>query len=142
MPAAAGLVVLRLPRHHPSATSQGLAAGALVQMPVLLGMVRLLRQGLQQGRFLRVASLGRPDFLIAVGAGLATALLMLANPDLPEPLRAVEIVLPAIVTFVLAPKFASALGPYRVASNGFTAVRTTAVRLVLRRRIRAGSVSI
>ena len=116
--------------------------GAVAQMPVLLGMFQLLRDGVAQARFLWVASLSRPDFWIAVLAAATTALMMLANPDLPEQTRLLLIVIPSVIAFVFALKFASALGLYWVASNMFTAAQTYAVHRVVGRRIRAGTLRI
>jgi YidC/Oxa1 family membrane protein insertase len=114
--------------------------GALVQMPVLLGMFSVLRQGLQGARFLWVVSLTRPDFWLALIASATTALMMLANPDLPEQTRMVMILIPSLLAFVFALKFASALALYWVASNTVTAAQTFAVHRLLDRRIRSGAV--
>ena len=114
--------------------------GALVQMPVLLGMFSVLRQGIQGARFLWVASLARPDFWLALIAGATTALMMLANPDLPEQTRAVLVLVPSLLAFVFALKFASALALYWAASNCVTAAQTFAVHRLIDRGIRSGSI--
>lgn len=116
--------------------------GSLAQMPVLFGMFSLLRHSLRQAGFLWVPNLARPDFLIAVIAGLTTALMMLANPELPEQMRAVLIVLPAVIACVFALKFASAIGLYWIASNCFTAVQTAMVHALVRRRVRSGAIAV
>jgi len=116
--------------------------GALVQMPVLLGMFSVLRQGLLRARFLWIESLSRPDLLISVIAAATTTLVMLANPDLPEQTRLLMILVPSIIAFIFAIKFASALGLYWVISNGFTAAQTSAVHFVVGRRIRAGKLAL
>lgn len=116
--------------------------GALVQMPVLLGMFSVLRQGLQGARFLWVASLTRPDFWLALIASATTALMLLANPDLPEQTRMVMILIPSVIAFVFALKFASALALYWVASNTVTAAQTFAVHRLIDRRIRSGVVKL
>ena len=116
----------------------GPLVGALVQMPVLLGMFSVLRQGLQQARFLWIASLSRPDFYLALVAAATAALMMFANPDLPEQTRMLMILLPSLLTFIFALKFASALALYWAASNCFTAVQTYAVHYLVDRRVRSG----
>jgi YidC/Oxa1 family membrane protein insertase len=116
--------------------------GALVQMPVLLGMFRVLREGVQQARFLWITNLSRPDFWIAVVAAATTALMMIANPELPEQTRMALIVIPAVIAFIFALKFASGLGLYWVASNCFTAIQTSVVHYVVNRRVRAGTIRI
>jgi YidC/Oxa1 family membrane protein insertase len=132
----------RLYREHGVSPFDGRPVlAALAQMPVLLGMFHLLRQGTRQARFLWVASLARPDLLIAMIAGLTSALIVIVNPDLPEQMRAIMILLPAVLAFVFAMKFASALGLYWIASNCFTAAQTAAVHYVVGKRARAGAVT-
>ena len=111
--------------------------GSLAQMPVLLGMFQVLRAGVDAGRFLWVASLSRPDFWLALIAGITTALMVAANPDLPEQTRAIMLVLPSVVAFVFALNFASAIAVYWITSNLFTAIQTAAVHFVVRRHIAA-----
>ena len=111
---------------------------SLVQLPVLLGMFNVLRQGWQQARFLWVASLARPDYWLAMAAAATTALMMLANPDLPEQARMLMILVPSVLALILAFKFASALALYWTASNCFTAIQTLAVHRLVDRRIREG----
>ena len=115
---------------------------ALAQMPVFIGMFHVLRTGLEGARFLWIASLSRPDTLIALVAGLTTALMVVANPELPEHLRTVMILLPSIFAVIFALKFSSALGLYWVVSNCFSAAQTAAVHRVVRHRIRTGALAI
>jgi YidC/Oxa1 family membrane protein insertase len=115
---------------------------SLVQMPVLLGMFNVLRQGWQQARFLWISNLSRPDFYIAVITAATTALMMLANPDLPEQTRMLMILLPSVVAFIFAMKFASALALYWTASNCFTAAQTCAVHYLVDRRVRSGAIKL
>ena len=120
----------------------GPVLGALVQAPVLFGMFSVLRQGWQQARFLWIASLSRPDLYLALIAAATTALMMFANPDLPEQTRMLMILVPSILAFVFALKFASAIGLYWVASNCFTAAQTCAVHYLVDRRIRSGAITL
>ena len=120
----------------------GPIAGTLIQMPVLLGMFQVLRQGVTSVRFLWIANLSRPDIWIAAIVAATTALMMLANPDLPEQTRILLIVLPSIIAFVFALKFASALALYWAASNCFTAAQTAGVHYVVGRRIRSGAMEL
>jgi len=116
--------------------------GSLMQAPVMLGMFHMLRDGARAARFLWIASLSRPDFWIALAAAATTALMISANPELPEAARTLMIWLPSIVAFVFALKFASALGLYWVVSNCFTAAQTCAVHRYIAYRMRAGSLRI
>jgi YidC/Oxa1 family membrane protein insertase len=116
--------------------------GTLLQMPVLLGMYSVLRQGLRSVRFLWVASLARPDAWLALIAAATTALMLFANPDLPEQTRMVLILIPSAIAFVFALKFASALALYWMTSNCVTAAQTFAVHRLMDRRIRSGAVKL
>lgn len=116
--------------------------GALLQMPVFLGMFSILREGLEGARFLWVASLARPDFWLALISGATTALMMLANPDLPEQTRMALVLIPSVLAFVFALNFASALAIYWGTSNCFTAAQTFVVHRLVNRRILAGTVEV
>lgn len=95
--------------------------GALAQLPLFLGMFQALRSAGDGVRFLWVPNLLRPDVALAVVAGLATALMMAVNPDLPEHVRIFMIVVPSIIAVVAALQFSSALAIYWAASNTFSA---------------------
>jgi membrane protein insertase Oxa1/YidC/SpoIIIJ len=75
-------------------------------------------------------------------AGVTTAIMIAANPDLPEQARTIMIALPSIVAFLFALNFVSALGVYWITSNVFTAIQTLAVHFVANRRIRNGSLAL
>jgi YidC/Oxa1 family membrane protein insertase len=114
--------------------------GALAQLPIFLGMFHVLRNAGDGARFLWVGNLLRPDIALALIAGLTTALMMAVNPDLPEHLRIVMIVLPTIVAVVAALQFSSALALYWATSNTFSAIQTVLLHLVVQRRMRAGAI--
>lgn len=115
--------------------------GALVQAPVLLGLYQTLRRGVH-GRFLWVRDLSRPDIGFAVLAGLATMLLALINPDLPEHMRLILILVPAVVTIVVALKVASALSLYWAASNCYSGIQAAVLHRLITARIRSGALKI
>ena len=116
--------------------------GALAQLPVFLGMFHVLRNAGDGARFLWVGNLLRPDVALALIAGLTTALMMAVNPDMPEQLRIVMIVLPSIIAVVAALQFSSALAIYWATSNTFSALQTVLLHVVVRRRIRAGAIQL
>jgi YidC/Oxa1 family membrane protein insertase len=115
--------------------------GALVQLPLFLGMFQALRDAGAGARFLWVSSLSRPDLLLAVIAGLTTALMMAVNPDLPEQVRLLMIVLPTIIAIIAALQFSSALAIYWATSNTFSALQTVVLHAVVRRRLRSGAIN-
>jgi YidC/Oxa1 family membrane protein insertase len=114
--------------------------GALAQLPVFLGMFQALRNAGEGVRFLWIPNLGRPDVTLALIAGLTTALMMAVNPDLPEQVRLLMIVLPSIIAIVAALQFSSALAIYWATSNTFSALQTVVLHAIVRRRIAAGAV--
>ncbi|MDP9008496.1 MAG: membrane protein insertase YidC [Pseudomonadota bacterium] len=116
--------------------------GSLVQMPLFLGMYQTLRAGANGARFLWVETLSRPDPWFALLAGFTMMLVMAANPDLPEHMRLVLIVVPSILAAVAALKFCSALAVYWAVSNGYSAIQTSVLHYVVARRIKSGVVSI
>jgi len=124
-------------KHNLSVVEWRSFLGSIAQMPVLLGMFQVLRAGVDAGRFLWVSSLSKPDIWLALIAGVTTALMVAANPDLPEQTRAIMLVLPSVLAVVFALNFASAIAVYWITSNLFTAIQTAAVHFVVRRHIAA-----
>ena len=118
------------------------AFGALVQLPVFLGIFQVLRAIKDAGRFLWVANLARPDLVLALVAGAATMVLMAMNPDLPEHMRLMLVVVPAIFTVIAALKVSAALSLYWATTNVFTGAQTIVLRAVLRRRAGAARLKV
>jgi YidC/Oxa1 family membrane protein insertase len=116
--------------------------GSLIQMPLFLGVYQLLRTGANGARFLWVETLSRPDPWFAVLAGLATMLAVAANPDLPQHMRLLLILVPSIFAAVAALKLCSALAVYWTVSNCYSAIQTSVLHYVVAKRIRSGAVSI
>lgn len=116
--------------------------GSLVQMPLFLGMYQTLRAGVNGARFLWVETLARPDPLFAILAALTTMLMMAANPDLPEQMRVLLILIPSILAAIAALKFCSALAVYWTVSNCYSAIQTGALHYVIARRVKSGAVRI
>jgi membrane protein insertase Oxa1/YidC/SpoIIIJ len=116
--------------------------GSLAQMPLLLGMFQILRAGAGGARFLWVGTLSRPDPWLALLAGLTTLAMMAANPDLPEQMRLILILVPSILAAIAALKFCSALAVYWTVSNSYSALQTGLMHYVVAKRIKSGAVSI
>jgi len=116
--------------------------GAMVQMPLFVGMYQALRNIGDGVRFLWVPNLLKPDVLFALIAGATTALMVLVNPDIPEQMRLLMIVVPSAIAIFFALKFCSALSLYWVATNLFSAAQTVALHFVVGRRLRAGTLKI
>jgi YidC/Oxa1 family membrane protein insertase len=116
--------------------------GTLVQMPVFIGMFHLLK-GLGRGvRFLWMSDLLRPNVVLAVVAGLSMALVVAANPDMPQQMKMLMIAISAAITLVSALHFGSALALYWTTSNLCSALQTLAIHGLISRRIRKGVLKI
>jgi YidC/Oxa1 family membrane protein insertase len=120
---------------------KGLLA-SLAQLPVFIGMYRVLLTAGESVRFLWIHSLAKPDLFMALVAGASTAVMMAINPDLPENLRIAMIVIPSVIAIVAALQFSSALAVYWTASNCFSMLHTAALHAVIERRIRVGRIKI
>ena len=114
----------------------------VAQMPLFLGMLQVLRSVGDGVRFLWVANLFKPDTLFALIAGVTTALMIAANPDIPEQMRLFQIMVPTVIAIIVALKCCSALSLYWIASNCFSAVQTMALHFIVARRIRVGTLKI
>jgi YidC/Oxa1 family membrane protein insertase len=112
--------------------------GAVLQMPVFLGMFHVLRDGIASGRFLWITNLAKPDGLLAIAAGLTTALMMAVIPDVPEHMRTFMVLVPSIVIAVVAFKFSAALGLYWITSNSFSTLQTVFLNRFVDREISRG----
>jgi YidC/Oxa1 family membrane protein insertase len=134
---------LALYREHGLAVMDGRGLlAALAQTPIFLGMFQVLRAGTSGGRFLWIESLSRPDFFLVLLAGLTTMLVTAANPDLPEHMRLILIIVPCVIAVVAALKVASAVTLYWTTSNCFSALQTLALHTIVRRHIRSGKIKI
>jgi membrane protein insertase Oxa1/YidC/SpoIIIJ len=80
--------------------------------------------------------------VLAVLAALTTMLMMAANPDLPEHMRLIVILVPSILAVIAALKFCSALAMYWTVSNCYSAIQTGALHYIVARRISSGAVSV
>jgi YidC/Oxa1 family membrane protein insertase len=116
--------------------------GALAQIPILLGVFQVLRDAPLSGRFLWIANLARPDVWLALIMGLATTLLVVANPDLPQHLRFIMIVVPTLFAVITALKFSSALVLFWTMTNLYSALQTVVLHRVVARRIKSGALRI
>jgi YidC/Oxa1 family membrane protein insertase len=138
----AGRMMKLYQEHGMTVTDWRSVLGSLVQMPLFLGMYQTLRAGANGARFLWVETLARPDPVFAMLAALTTMLMMMANPDLPEQMRVMLILIPSILAAVAALKFCSALAVYWTVSNCYSAIQTGALHYVVARRIKSGAVRI
>ena len=104
-------------------------------MPLVLGMFQMLRAVRIESAFLWVRDLAKPDLIFAFAAALTVAVLMAANPGLPEQYKTIMIILPSVLTLVFALKFSAGLALYWVISNLFAAAQTAYVHWLVERRV-------
>lgn len=116
--------------------------GSLVQMPIFIGMYQTLGAEANSARFLWVETLSRPDPWFALLAGITSMLVMAVNPDLPEHLRLILILVPGIVAAIAAFKLCSALALYLTVSNCYSAIQTAVLHRVVAKHIKSGVVSV
>jgi YidC/Oxa1 family membrane protein insertase len=116
--------------------------GALVQLPVFMGMFQLLRGLAKGGRFIWVSDLLKPNAVLAVIVALSTALTIAVNPDMPEQMKMLMIAVAGVITLASALHFGSALALYWTTSNLFSTLQTLAVHGLVNRRIRAGAIKL
>ena len=114
----------------------------MAQAPILLGMYQVFRDGANAGRFVWIKDLAKPDLGVALLVGVTTAILMAANPDLPEQMRLLLITVPAIIAVITAVKLCSALAVYIAVANTFSALQTYWLHRVVARRVRSGALVI
>jgi membrane protein insertase Oxa1/YidC/SpoIIIJ len=67
---------------------------------------------------------------------------MSTNPDLPQHMRVIMIVVPAVIAVIATLKVCSALAIYWSVSNCYSAIQTTAMHYVVAKRIKAGVITI
>jgi YidC/Oxa1 family membrane protein insertase len=108
--------------------------GACIQMPVFYGFYQALKTAAGSAGFLWIRNLARPDLPLAIVAALATAAMMAVAPHMPENVRLLIILVPAILCFMAALHFSSGIALYWITSNLFGTVQTLALRRVLTAR--------
>jgi YidC/Oxa1 family membrane protein insertase len=142
-PEAYSRELLQLYRSHGLKVVDGKGMlGALVQLPVFIGMFHLLR-GLGQGvRFLWVSDLLKPNAVLAIVVALSTVLTIAVNPDMPEQMKMLMIAIAGVVTLASALHFGSALALYWATSNLFSTLQTLAIHGRISKRVRMGALKL
>ena len=126
---------LELYRQHGIKIADGKSfLGACVQMPIFYGFYQALKTAGGSAGFLWIRNLARPDLPLAIVAALATAAMMAVAPHMPENVRLLLILVPAILCFMAALHFSSGVALYWITSNLFGMVQTLVLRRVLTAR--------
>jgi YidC/Oxa1 family membrane protein insertase len=105
--------------HGVELVPSGTLRNLIVQAPIGTGLYQAITQGLVRGgRFLWVADLTRPDFIVALlAAGLGSAAAAIAAAGAPESASRHAALISGIVTLIVAWRLAAGLGLYWAASS-------------------------
>ena len=116
-----------------SASTRVEALAGIAPMPALLALYAAVRQASAAGgRFLWIASLARPDWLVAIAATALTVAATAAGSTAPAPQRTVMLGISAAITLVVLSKMTAGVGLYWAMSSVFGAVQGWAAQRGLR----------
>ena len=123
-----GAAIIR--RHGYSPVDTRNLADGVIQLPVVLGLYAAIRRSLAAGgRFLWMSNLAQPDVLLSLLVGMLTYLSAVLSPSMPQQIRMVATLLPALLALYFVWSLASGLGLYWAT---FAAVGTLESGLVRR----------
>lgn len=98
-------------RHGYSPIDMKSLADGLIQFPVVVGLYSAIKRNLGAGgRFLWISSLAQPDALFALLIGVLTYFAAILSPGMPQQIRLVAALLPALLTVYFAWTLASGIG--------------------------------
>ncbi len=116
-------------RHQLSPLDLRSFLGNLVQLPFGAGLYTAISRGLGEGgRFLWIANLARPDTILALLIGALTYITSVFVPGLPLHSRLMTMLVPALLTVLLAWTLASGVGLYWATSTVTGALQFAVVR--------------
>jgi len=105
--------------------------GIFIQLPIFAGLYSVIRNGITLGnRFLWIADLAKPDFILTVIIGALTLVSAFAAPGLSHQSRNMMLIVPTIITLIFVCQISSGLGLYWAASS----VIGIAQNIVLRKK--------
>jgi YidC/Oxa1 family membrane protein insertase len=88
-------------------------ADSAIQLPVVVGLYTAIKRSLGAGgRFLWISNLAQPDALLAALIGVLTYVAVILSPGMPQQIRLVAALLPALLAMYFAWTLASGLGLY------------------------------
>jgi YidC/Oxa1 family membrane protein insertase len=124
-PQKLGTELSRLYQKHGVKPLDGVnSLGLMVQLILGAGLYSAIRRGLGAGgRFLWIRNLAQPNAILAVAAGVLTAVASLLGPHLPQQARVAVAVLPALMTLLFAWRLASGVVLYWAASTAVSGLQ-------------------
>jgi len=109
----------------------GVFLGVLIQLPILTALYSVIRNGIGLGtRFLWIADLARPDVILTLAVGALTLVASATTPSLLPQSKGAMLILPAVITLLVAWQISSGLGLYWAASSAVGVIQN----LILRKR--------
>jgi YidC/Oxa1 family membrane protein insertase len=116
--------------HGVELVPSGMLRSLIIQAPIGAGLYQAITQGLVRGgRFLWVADLTHPDFVVALlAAALGSAAAAIAGAGAPESASRHAALISGIVTLIVAWRLAAGLGLYWAASSLVGALQAILVR--------------
>jgi YidC/Oxa1 family membrane protein insertase len=121
-----------------SPLNAGSFIGILIQLPVFAGLYSVVKNGISLGsRFLWIADLAKPDFLLTLIIGSLTLITSLVSPGLSHQSKNLSLLLPTIITFLFVWQISSGLGLYWAASSFFGIVQNIVLRKQSRNSVMA-----
>jgi YidC/Oxa1 family membrane protein insertase len=100
-----------------------------------LGVFQTLKRMIFSSKFLWIATLSKPDFLLTALVGVLMLLGMALMPGTPfDTSHMLMLLVPVVISMVAVAALPSALGIYWAASNVFTVLQTLLLRFLVSRR--------
>jgi YidC/Oxa1 family membrane protein insertase len=111
--------IAKLYRRHGFSPLDGRSVmDGFLQLPIVVGLYTAIRRGLSAGgRFLWISNLAHPDAILALLIGVLTYLAATLSPGMPQQIRFVAALIPALLTVYVAWNLASGLGLYWATST-------------------------
>ncbi len=110
--------LLKLYRQHGySAMDMRNFMDVLIQLPIVAGLVTAIRRGLGAGGRFWISNLVQPDAILALLIGVLTYLAAILGPGMPQQIRIVAALIPALLAAYVAWNLASGIGLYWATST-------------------------
>ena len=108
--------------------------GALLQLPIVLGLFTAVKRAAQVGgKFLWIADISRPDFILTVIVTILTYVSMAISPNLTANSKVFYYLVPTLLTFLFLSRIAAGITLYWATYNAVGVLEKTILRYSLRK---------
>ncbi len=108
--------------------------GVLLQLPIVLGLFAAVKRAVRSGgRFLWIADIAKPDFLLTMIVAILTYVSMIISPNPLAHSKIFYLLLPALATLFFLSKAAAGIGLYWAAYNAIGVFEKIILRYGLKR---------